>query len=203
MLNPPQENFRKLMWTKENTMINEVTTMNQHRLYQNQESSPQKTKTAVPQEQKSSSSGDTVSLNQQPVETGTYGVNKTSGRVTSNFSDLRQLIVDTFKEQGLSTRLAAGDTVIDLKTMSPDEARELIAEDGYWGVEKTSDRIAEMAIAMGGNDPEKLAEIKSGIEKGFQMAKEAMGGSLPDISMNTFDAVMEKLDSWAEGFAAA
>ncbi len=108
------------------------------------------------------------------------------------------MIVDTFKEQGLSTRIAAGDTSIDLKNMTPGEAQSLISEDGYWGVEKTSDRIVQMAISLGGNDPSRLAEIKSGIEKGFQMASDALGGSLPNISMDTFDAVMEKLDSWAQ-----
>jgi len=187
-------------------MSNDIITMNQHRLYQNQKSSPSSTpkaETAVPPEQKPSFSEDTVSLNQQPAETGTYGVNKTSGRVASNFSDLLQMIIDTFKEQGLSTRVAAGDTSIDLKNMTQAEAQDLIAEDGYWGVEKTSDRIVEMAISLGGNDPEKLAEIKSGIEKGFQMASDALGGSLPDISMQTYEAVMGKLDAWSQGFDMA
>jgi len=180
-------------------MINDVTTMNQHRLYQNQESSPSKTKMTETPEQKPSFSGDTVSLNNQPVETGTYNVSKTSRRVSSNFSDVRQMIVNTFKEQGLSTQIAAGETSIDLNNMTQAEAQDLVAEDGYWGVEKTSDRIVEMATSMGGNDPEKLAEIKSGIEKGFQQASDAFGGSLPDISMQTYDAVMEKLDAWSQG----
>lgn len=187
-------------------MINDVTTMNQHRLYQNQKSSQSSTPKAKAEEipvQNPSFSGDTVTLNQLSAETGTYGVNKTSGHLASNFTDLRQMIINTFKEQGLSTRIAAGDTSIDLKNITQDEARKLISADGYWGVEQTSDRIVEMAVALGGNDPEKLAEIKSGIKKGFQMAAEALGGSLPEISMQTYDAVMEKLTAWAEKFEAA
>ena len=180
-------------------MINDVTAFNQRTLYQNQKVSSNASH-AKPSDQKTSFSGDTVSLNQQPAETGTYGINKTSGRVTSNFSDVRQMIVNTFKDQGLSTRIAAGDTSIDFNNMTQAEARELISEDGYWGVDQTSDRIVEMAVSLAGNDPEKLAEIKAGIEKGFKMAAEALGGSLPDISMDTYDVVMEKLDSWAEGF---
>ena len=180
-------------------MINDVTAFNQRTAYQNQKLSSNTSK-AKPSGQKTSFIGDKISLNQRPAETGTYGINKTSGRVTSNFSDLRQMIVNTFKEQGLSTRIAAGDTSIDLNNITQAEAQELISENGYWGVEQTSDRIVEMALSMAGNDPARLAEIKSGIEKGFQMAAEALGGSLPDISMETFDVVMEKLDSWAEGF---
>ena len=183
-------------------MINDVTAFNQRTLYQNQKVSSNTTN-AKPSDQKTSFSGDKLSLNQRPAETGTYGINKTSGRVTSNFSDVRQMILNTFKDQGLSTRIAAGDTSIDLNNITQAEAQELISEDGYWGVEQTSDRIVEMAVSLGGNDPEKLAEIKAGIEKGFKMAAEALGGSLPDISIDTFDAAMEKLDKWAEGFKTA
>ncbi len=192
------------MWPKENNMINDVTAKNQLNLYQSQKPSPE-AKTTVASEQKSSFPGDTVSLNRPTVKTNTYGVNKSSGLVASNFSDVRQMIVNTFKEQGISTRIAAGGTTaIDLKNITQEEAQELISEDGYWGVEQTSDRIVGMAIsALGGNDPERLAEIKSGIEKGFQMAAEALGGSLPDISMQTYDAVMEKLDAWSQNLDVA
>ena len=58
--------------------------------------------------------------------------------------------------------------------------------------------IFEMAVANAGGDAEKLEQIKSAIDKGFDMAKEALGGTLPEISRNTYDAVMKKLDSWAE-----
>ena len=180
-------------------MINNVAVINQRNVYQDQQTFP-KTKTAEAPKQNSYSPEDTVSLNTPTAETGTYNVNKASGRVTSNFSGVRQMIVDTFKEQGLSTRIATGDGAIDLGNITQDEARKLITEDGYWGVEKTSNRIVQMAISLGGNDPEKLAEIKAGIDKGFQMAEEALGGSLPDISMQTYDAVMEKLDAWSQGF---
>lgn len=67
------------------------------------------------------------------------------------------------------------------------------------GVEQTSDRIVQAAISFGANDPSRLEEIKAVIEKGFQMAADALGGALPDISMKTHDAAMAKLDAWAEG----
>jgi hypothetical protein len=35
------------------------------------------------------------------------------------------------------------------------------------------------------------------------MAAQALGGSLPDISSQTYDAVMEKLDAWAQGSVVA
>ena len=41
-----------------------------------------------------------------------------------------------------------------------------IAEDGYWGVNKTSDRLVSMAIALAGGDTDKADELKNAITKG-------------------------------------
>ena len=35
------------------------------------------------------------------------------------------------------------------------------------------------------------------------MAAKALGGTLPDISMKTYNVVMDKLNAWAEGFDEA
>jgi hypothetical protein len=37
-----------------------------------------------------------------------------------------------------------------------------------------------------------------GVEEGFAEAEKAFGGTLPDISYATRDAVMQKLNEWAE-----
>ncbi len=178
-------------------MINNINVVNQINIYQNQPA-PGKANAPAGTNRPAAPAGDTVTLNQrQPPPPHAYGINQVSGRIEPDFADLRQLVVDTFKEQGLSTRIAAGDTMIDLNQITPEEARELISEDGYFGIEQTSDRIFEMAISLAGNDTGRLEDIKAGIEKGFQQAAEALGGSLPDISMQTYDAVMEKLDVWA------
>ena len=82
----------------------------------------------------------------------------------SNFTALRDLLVDLLKQQGITSQIASGDmATINLKDISPDQAQELISEDGYWGVEKTSDRIVNFAISLAGGDPEKLKEIKANI----------------------------------------
>lgn len=86
-------------------------------------------------------------------------------------------------------------------TVSPEvkaQAQADIAEDGYWGVEQTSDRILDMAKALTGGDPDKIEEMRSAFEKGFKQATKAWGKDLPSISSNTYDAVMKKFDSWAE-----
>ena len=83
-----------------------------------------------------------------------------------------------------------------LEELSSEEAAELVDVDGYFGVEQTSDRIVDFAITIADGDISRIEAIKAGVEQGFQEALEAFGGWLPDISHNTYDAVMKKLDAW-------
>lgn len=77
------------------------------------------------------------------------------------------------------------------------QAQADIAEDGYWGVKQTSDRIVEFAKALTGGDSSKAEEMRAAFEKGFKAATGAWGSKLPSISQQTYDAVMEKFDDWA------
>jgi hypothetical protein len=87
---------------------------------------------------------------------------------------------------------------VDIESLTPEEAQKLVAEDGYFGVEQTSERIFQNAVSIAGGDPARLDAIMQGIEEGFAEAEKAFGGTLPDISYETRDAVMEKLNQWAE-----
>jgi len=88
--------------------------------------------------------------------------------------------------------LAGGNFTVDPATRA--QAQADIAEDGYWGVNATSDRIVDFAVALAGDDPDKLEEMRSAFLQGFNKAKETWGGELPDISQRTYDAVMQKFD---------
>lgn len=88
--------------------------------------------------------------------------------------------------------LASGNFTVDPATKA--QAQADIAEDGYWGVNATSDRIVDFAVALAGDDPEKLEEMRAAFQKGFDQATKTWGGQLPDISQRTYDAVMEKFD---------
>ena len=143
---------------------------------------------------------DKVSLKETSDEMVTYGIPQKSALMDSGFSSLREMLAEILEEQFTKTRIASEDTSIDFKNLTPEEAQELISEDGYLGVGRTSDRIVQFALSLIGNDPDRLEEIKASINKGFQMAASAVGGTLPDISMKTYDAVMDKLDAWATAF---
>lgn len=114
----------------------------------------------------------------------------------SGSKSANDLIVQLFEKLGLSTSIDIGDgKTADLQSMTVEDAQNLIADNGYWGVEQTSSRIVDFAVGQIGNDPSRLDKIKEAIMNGFNSAKEAFGGQLPDISQKTIDAVMDKLDN--------
>lgn len=92
--------------------------------------------------------------------------------------------------------LAGGNFTVDAATKA--KAQADIAEDGYWGVNQTSDRILDFAKALSGGDPDKMEEMKNAFIKGFKQATGTWGKDLPSISSKTYDAVMEKFDKWNE-----
>ena len=61
--------------------------------------------------------------------------------------------------------LRSGNYTVDAATKL--QAQADIAEDGYWGVEKTSDRIIDFAKALTGGDPDKIEEMRDAFKKGF------------------------------------
>lgn len=90
--------------------------------------------------------------------------------------------------------LASGDyTVTEAAKL---QAQEDISENGYWGVEQTSDRILDFAKALSGGDVNKADELLDAFKKGFDEATKAWGRDLPDISKETYKAVEEKFEAW-------
>lgn len=93
--------------------------------------------------------------------------------------------------------LREGKFTVDPATKA--QAQADIAEDGYWGVKQTSDRIVSFATALTGGDPAKIEEMRAAFEKGFKKAEKTWGGKLPDICQQTYKAVFEKFDQLAAG----
>ncbi len=77
------------------------------------------------------------------------------------------------------------------------ETASAVSENSDWGVEAVSDRIVSFAKSLSGGDPSKIELLREAIDKGFASAQKTLGGKLPDISNQTYDAVMAKLDDWA------
>lgn len=92
--------------------------------------------------------------------------------------------------------LASGEYTVDPATKA--QAQADIAEDGYWGVSQTSQRILDFATALTGGNPDKIEEMREAFKKGYAKAEEMWGGKLPEISQKTYDAVMEGFDKMAQ-----
>ncbi|SDZ75731.1 hypothetical protein SAMN05660420_00149 [Desulfuromusa kysingii] len=140
---------------------------------------------------------DQLSLGEHESVNETYGPGL---NVATPYELLRNLVTKTLQEQGLELQFSTASGEVDFTTLTQEEAQELVADDGYFGVEKTSQRIVDFAISGFGGDPEKLQQMKSAIDQGFSEAQEAFGGALPEISQQTYETIMEKLDAFAAQF---
>nr|WP_289767091.1 hypothetical protein [uncultured Acetatifactor sp.] len=131
-------------------------------------------------------------------------INKMKADADARTAQLRSLVEKMMagqanaygKANDIWSFLRSGNYTVDAATKA--QAQADIAEDGYWGVNQTSDRIIDFAKALTGGDPDKIEEMRSAFEKGFKKAGKTWGGNLPDISQRTYDAVMEKFDKMAE-----
>lgn len=100
------------------------------------------------------------------------------------------------KANGIWSILSGGNFTVDAATKA--QAEKDIAEDGYWGVKQTSERILDFATALTGGDPSKIEEMRDAFKKGYEQAEKTWGGELPEISKQTYDAVMSGFDKMAE-----
>ena len=130
-------------------------------------------------------------------------VSQLKADVQSRTDQLTSIVTKMLEKQGVAIGtaddmwkiLAGGNFTVDAATKA--QAQADIAEDGYWGVNQTSDRIIQFATALTGGDPDKIEEMRAAFEKGFKQAEKTWGGELPDISQQTYKAVMEKFDKLA------
>lgn len=115
---------------------------------------------------------------------------------------LMDIVQQTISQQGnvlgqadsIWSFLAKGDFTVTPEVKA--QAQADIAEDGYWGVEQTSDRIVDFAKALAEDDASKAEELLEAFKEGFSQATKSWGQNLPDISQKTFEAVEKKFNEW-------
>lgn len=133
-------------------------------------------------------------------------VNKLKADAEERTAQMRSLVEQLITGQGKAfgkahsdddiwSFLASGDFTVT--EAAKKQAQEDISEDGYWGVKQTSERIIDFAKALTGGDPSKIDKMRKAFEKGFKEATKTWGKDLPDISNQTYDAVMKGFDDWA------
>ena len=81
------------------------------------------------------------------------------------------------KSQGLKSLFE--NLTVDADTIA--QAKKDIAEDGYWGVDQTSDRILDFSKALSGDDPDKADMLLEAFKKGYKQATGDWGAELPSL----------------------
>jgi hypothetical protein len=110
------------------------------------------------------------------------------------YSRLRDLVIRLLKKQE-SQHPMTKDVEVHVDNTVQEEAKKSVSDGGPFSPERLSDRIVDFARALSGGDKEKISTLRKAIEEGFNEAAKVLGG-LPDISLQTYDLVMEKLDRW-------
>lgn len=156
------------------------------------------------------SSADSVAATYEPSEEGTKAaktytqntdlINQLKMDAETRTQNLQSLVQKLMSQQATTygnatdiwSFLREGNFTVDAETKA--QAQADIAEDGYWGVNQTSDRIVSFATALTGGDPDKLDSMIEAFKKGYAQAEKTWGGKLPEISQKTYDAVLEKFE---------
>ena len=91
---------------------------------------------------------------------------------------------------------------------NPEDAAKAVSDEGDWGVNAVATRIFDMASAIAGNDPDKLAAMRSAVEEGFNQAGIAWNNAtgldeMPEITSKTYDEIMSRFDKRAEEISGA
>lgn len=150
------------------------------------------------------SSKDAATASTKKYKPDTQMIAKLKADADARTSQLQSLVERMLTKQGQTygkandiwSILSSGNFTVDPATKL--QAQADIAEDGYWGVSQTSQRILDFATALTGGDPSKIEEMRSAFEKGYKLAEKKWGGSLPSISQQTYDAVQKGFDKMAE-----
>jgi len=144
----------------------------------------------------------------QTVKYDVATIEKMKAEAEMKTAQLRSLVEKMLLKQGQKfTTLADAFDMIKEGTIEVDdetaaEAAKEVADDGYWGVEQTSERMFSFAKALAGNDPTKADSMLEALQKGYDEAAKQWGGELPEICQKTLEVTKKKLTDWRDGVTA-
>ncbi len=82
--------------------------------------------------------------------------------------------------------------------LSESEAKELVSDEGFFGITQTSDRVSNFVFNFSNDNIKLLEKGRAGIVKGFEEAEKLWGGELPEISYKTQERTLELIDKRIE-----
>jgi len=99
------------------------------------------------------------------------------------------------KENPTLTLSDIGYTGKPFEELTQDDAKELVAPNGFFGIDQTSQRLSDFVLAGAGDDVSMLKAGREGIIQGFKEAEKIWGETLPEISYKSLEAALEKIDA--------
>lgn len=134
-------------------------------------------------------------------------VNQLKADAQQRADQLQSLVSKMLSKQGITITsledavlaIKNGNVNVDADTIA--QAKKDTAEDGYWGVKQTSERIVSFAKALAGDDPDMADKMITAFQKGYGDAAKVLGGSdsMPDLCKQTYDETMRQLNEWKDG----
>jgi len=162
--------------------------------------------------------------NTNPVDTFTPSMQQPSGRTLRGVSDpqaIRSMISETNHHGEAIRRLvrsligstdatgqgfwaARADGIhLQLSEAERAEAAQMVSEDGFFGVQQTTDRIMGFARALVGEgaSESQIEAMRNAVQAGFDQVSQMFGGfnNLPEVTRDTHASIMRAFDDWAAG----
>lgn len=107
-----------------------------------------------------------------------------------------QKLVSSMSNIQINTFNKATFTDLNVSQAQTDAAQQAISEGGEWSAESVANRIVDMAKALSGGDSSKMELLSNAIQKGFDSAAQSWGDSMPAITQETYDLVMQGFSEW-------
>ncbi len=146
-----------------------------------------------------------------PADTGIYSKESIT-KTIEELEDQRtqafvSMIEKMFQSQSNSEFLSVGDITKNITLHFTEDdikaAKESISEGGFYSVDSVSTRIMDMAKALAGDNPEKIALMRDAVTKGFGQAAKTLhlkDDDMPGITKDTYAEVMKRFDDWEDSF---
>lgn len=85
---------------------------------------------------------------------------------------------------------------VKIEGLTQEEAKELVSDDGFFGVNQTAKRVFDFVIKGAEDNPELLKAGRQGVIEGLKDAEKEWGGKLPDIAYKTQAKTLQMLDEY-------
>lgn len=141
----------------------------------------------------------TYTINKMSAEDRAALVQQMKQDEADRLSQLSSIVQKMFNGQAGVAKLAelfSPENLKDVTAADIAKAKEDVAEDGYWGIKQTSQRLFDFASALAGDDVEKMKEMQAAMEKGFKEATKAWGDELPGLCKDTLAEANKLFDDY-------